>query len=109
MFETGKYVFIVHRFDQRGRERAELLAGILNLLNIRTRFGEDFKGSRVSEGVQRLVESAHVVAVLMTRDVNVGEGTWLPSQWILQEVTWTVAHHVPCLLLVEEGVQFDGG
>lgn len=109
MSETEKYVYIVHHFDERGRERAKLLAGILNLLNVRTRFGEDLKGARVSSGVQELIESAHIVVVLLTRDVNVGEGAWLPSPWIVQEVTWAVAHQVPCLLLVEEGVKFDGG
>ncbi|HYG82579.1 MAG TPA: hypothetical protein VD861_19440 [Pyrinomonadaceae bacterium] len=109
MFETERYVLLVHRFDEKGRERAGLLAGILNLLNIRTRFAEDLGGARVSEGVQGLIESAHIVVVLLTRDISVGEGAWLPSQWVLQEVAWAVAHRVPCLLLVEDGVEFDGG
>lgn len=109
MSETERYGFIVHHSDEKESERAELLAAILNLLNIRTRFGRDLKGARVSEGVQGLIESAHLVVVLLTRDVSVGEGAWLPSQWVLQEVTWAVAHRVPCLLLVEEGVRFDGG
>jgi hypothetical protein len=109
MSETENYVLFLHRLDEKGRERAELLAGILNLLNIRTRFAQDLKGARVSEGVQGLIEAAHIVVVLVTRDIRVGEGAWLPSQWVLQEIAWAVAHHVPCLLLVEEGVEFDGG
>lgn len=109
MSKTGKYVFIIHHFDKVGRERAELLAGILNLLNIQTKFGENLNGKRISDGLQSIIESASIAVVLLMRDVKVEEGTWLPSQWIIQEVTWAVAHHVPCLLLVEEGVKFDGG
>jgi tetratricopeptide (TPR) repeat protein len=109
MSEKGKYVFIIHHFDEKGRERAVLLAGILSLLNIQTMFGENLNGKRISDGVQNLIESASLVVVLLTRDVKVDEDTWLPSQWVLQEITWAVAHHVPCLLLVEEGVKFEGG
>lgn len=109
MSETAKFVFIIHHFDEEGRARAELLAGILNLLNIPTKFGENLKGERISIGVQKLIESSHLVVVLLTRDVKVGEDSWMPSQWVMQEATWAVAHRVPCLLLVEEGVKFDGG
>jgi tetratricopeptide (TPR) repeat protein len=109
MFETEKFVFIIHHFDEEGRARAELLAGILNLLNIPTKFGENLRGERISIGVQKLIEASHLVVVLLTRDVKVGEDGWMPSHWVTQEVTWAVAHHVPCLLLVEEGVRFDGG
>jgi hypothetical protein len=107
MLETVKFVFIIHHSDEQGRVRVELLAGILNLLNIPIKFGENLRGERLSVGVQKLIEASHLVVALLTLDVKVGEGTWVPSQWVMQEVTWAVAHHVPCLLLVEEGVKFD--
>ena len=109
MAETVKFVFVIHHLDEQGRARAELLAGILNLLNIPIKFGENLRGERISIGVQKLIEASHLVVALLTRDVEVGEGTWVPSQWVMQEVTWAAAHHVPCLLLVEEGVKFDAG
>lgn len=109
MTKGRTYVFIVHHFDEEGRARANLLAGILNLLNITTVYGENLGGRPVSEEVRRRIEGASLVVVLLTRDIKVGENEWQPTQWIMQEMTWAVAHHVPCLLVVEEGVSFDGG
>lgn len=109
MSEKSKSVYIAHHFDEMGRERAALLADILNLLNIVAVYGENLGGQKISEGVQGRIASAGLVVALLTRDVQVGEESWQPSQWMLQEVTWAVAINIPCLLVVEEGVQFDGG
>lgn len=109
MTKAKRYVFIVHHFDEEGRARANMLADILNLLDILTVFGEDLGGRPVSEEVRRRIESASLVIVLLTRDVKTGEDQWQPTQWTLQEMIWAVAHRVPCLLVVEEGVTFDGG
>lgn len=109
MSKAGKHVFIIHHFDAEGRKRANLLAEILQLLTIEVMFGENLGGQRISDGVRKRIESARLVVAVLTRDIKVGEDTWQPSQWILQEVIWAVAHHVPCLLVVEEGVKFDGG
>jgi tetratricopeptide (TPR) repeat protein len=108
MSKIKRRLFIIHHFDKQGRERAELLADILTLLTVEVVFGENFAGLRVSEGVQRRIAKAGLVVALLTRDVKVGEDIWQPSQWVIQEVTWAAAHRVPCLLVVEEGVRFDG-
>jgi tetratricopeptide (TPR) repeat protein len=100
MTQEGKYVFIIHHFDEKGRDCANHLAEILNLLNIQTMFGEDLLGGRISDEVRKRIESASVVVALLT-----GDNT---SMWLPQEIAWASAHFVPCLVVVEEGVNFDG-
>jgi hypothetical protein len=100
MIKVGGCVFIIHHFDGEGREHAEQLAWALSLINVSAVFGEDLGGQPISVGVQRRIERADVVVVLLT-----GE----PTRWIVEELIWAVAHHVPCLLVVKEGVRFEGG
>jgi len=105
MAKIAKDVFITHNFDETNRRRAQLVAGVLELINIPTITGENFDGRSISAGVQARIESARMVVALLTPDDDAQQ----PSQWTLQEVTWAVAQHIPCLLVVEEGVKFDGG
>ena len=109
MSKIAKHVFIIHHFDHISRERARLVAGILELINFPTITGENFGGGSISGGVQTRIESARMVIALLTPDVDIVDDSRQPSQWTLQEVTWAVARHVPCLLVVEEGVKFKGG
>lgn len=108
MSKTRKYVFIIHHFGEKARKYAALLTWILAQQNITTVYGENVVG-KVSDEVQARIESASIVVTVLTRDVEIGGGRYQPSQWCLQEITWAVAHHVPCILVVEEGVEFDGG
>jgi hypothetical protein len=103
-----KYVFIIHHFNDEGRKNAALLAWILNRCGIATIYGENLVG-RLSDKVPERIESSCLVVAVLTRDVEIGEGRYQPSQWSIQEVTWAIAHHIPCILIVEEGVEFDGG
>lgn len=105
MAKIAKEVFIIHHFDETSRKRARLVAGILELLNIPTITGENFDGQSISAGVQTRIKSARMVIALLTPD----DAAQQPSQWTLQEVTWAIAHHVPCLLVVQEEVKFNGG
>jgi tetratricopeptide (TPR) repeat protein len=108
MSKVQKYVFIIHHFDEKSRKYAALLTWILNQRNISTIYGENVVG-KLSENVPRRIESSCLVLAVLTRDVEIGGGKYQPSQWTLQEVTWAVAHDVPCILIVEEDVEFEGG
>jgi tetratricopeptide (TPR) repeat protein len=99
MKKSGGCVFLAYHFDKEGREYAGQLAWVLGLIDISVVFGEGLGGERVSDGVQRRIESADIVIVLLT-----GE----PTHWIVQEIAWAVAKRVPCLIVVREGVVFDG-
>lgn len=109
MPQPRKNVFITYHRGVKGRERAELLAGILNLINIPTVTGENLGGKRLSDGVPQLIESARLLVALLTPDIDTIEGMRQPSQWTLQEITWGGALDIPLLLVVEEGVEFNGG
>jgi hypothetical protein len=91
-----------------GRKYADLLTLILHQCHVPTKYGENVVG-KVSEEVQNIIESASLVIAVLTRDVELGCGNYQPSQWCLQEVTWAIAHRVPCMLIVEDGVEFKGG
>lgn len=104
----GNVVILFH-FDENGRVRAEQLENILKLVNISTVVGEDLCGQPISLAVRELIESAPIVVAVVTRHIQSGENEWHPSQWIIQEITWAVAHEVPVLLVVEQGVVFNGG
>jgi len=108
MSKLQRYVFIIHHFGERSRKDADLLKWILNERNISTMYGENVVG-KLSENVTRRIESAGVVVAILTRDVEIGGGRYQPSQWTLQELTWAVALNVPCIIVLEEGVEFDGG
>jgi hypothetical protein len=99
-------VFIIRHFEEKSRKLADLLTLILNQCHIPTQYGENV-GGKLAEEVQDQIESASLVVAVLTRDVEIGGGKFQPSQWCLQKVTWAVAHHVPCVLVVEEGVEFN--
>lgn len=109
MPQPGRYVFIAYHMDERGRGRAQLLADILNLINVPTVTGENLCGRKLSDGVPDMIQSARLLIALLTPAINTVGGGRQPSQWTLQEVTWAVASHIPCLLVVEDGVNFNGG
>lgn len=109
MPKAEKYVFIVHHYAEKCRQDADLLAWILKQRSIPTMYGENLGGQKPSDEIARRIESARLIIALLTRDVKIGEDVYQPSQWALQEVTWAIAHHLPCLLVVEDGVKFDGG
>lgn len=109
MVPKSDYIFIMHRFDEEGRSRAKQLADILNMLNMKTVFGENLCGQRISDGVRDRLEAARLSIALLTKDTKIGTDVWQPSQWIIQEITWAAANKIPTLLLVEDGVKFDNG
>jgi tetratricopeptide (TPR) repeat protein len=108
MSKAKKKVFIIHHLNDNGRKYAALLAWILAERNTSTVTGENLVGS-LSDEVQGRIESSRLVLAVLTRDVEIDEGRYQPSQWCIQEVTWAIARHVPCILIVEQGVEFDGG
>lgn len=103
-----KYVFIIHHFDERSRNYAALLTWALSERNISTAYGDNLAG-RLSDKVPARIESSCLAIAVLTRDVEIGEGRCQPSQWCVEEVTWAVAHHIPCILVIENGVEFNGG
>ncbi len=109
MSQTMKYVFIIHHFNEICRKNAALLAWVLKCNNIPSMFGEDLGGRPVPDEVRARIEAARVVVAVLTRDVEIGEGRFQSSQWTQQEITWASAHGVPCILLVEDGVEFERG
>lgn len=108
MSKTTKPVFIAHNFDEKGRKNADLLALVLRRDNIAAVYGEGLVG-RVSDKIQELIEKSCLVVAVLTRDVEITGGRYQPSQWPIEEVIWAIARRVPCILTVEEGVEFDGG
>ena len=108
MSKAGDYTIILFHMDDEGR--ANLLAGVLNLAKIRTKFGEHLGGKRVSEGVQDLITSARVVVALLSRDIKGDdEGVWYPSQWLQQEIGFAKGRERHIVVAVEGGVHFDPG
>jgi len=107
MSKAERKVFITHHFDERGRSYAALLAWILSRNGITSVTGETFVG-RQSVNVQGLIRESRLLIAVLTRDVEVGGGGYQPSQWCIEEVIWALAHRVPCIIAVEEGVEYDG-
>ena len=104
--ERGPIV-IATSFDARGRARAQLIASFLELFELPSVLGETFGGLEVSQGVRERLESASFVVAILSREVQVGEGTWKPSDWIIQEIAWAKARNKELLILLEDGVQFS--
>jgi tetratricopeptide (TPR) repeat protein len=109
MCEEQPHIFIATSFSKSGRQRAEELAEFLKLFELRAVFGETFGGGEVSEGVRQRIETAWFVIALLSRDVEISDGVWRASEWVMQELPWARARKKDCLVLVEEGVQFTGG
>ncbi len=109
MNPVDENVVILYHFDDKGRRRARQLENIFKLVSIRTVVGENLRGQEISLAVRERIEASTLVVGLLTRDVQIDENKWQPSLWIVQEITWAIAHGIPVLLAVEQGVVFNGG
>lgn len=109
MHEEQKRVFIPTSFDEKGKERAGLVTEFLELFELRCVLGETFGGDEVAKGVRERIDDSWFVVPILSRRVKVGENTWIPSEWLWQELAWAKKAGKDCLILVEEGVRFDGG
>lgn len=109
MMSPSEQVFIIHHFDEKSRSRAGQLADILSTHNIKTVFGENLCGQRISDGIRNLLEASTLAVALLTRDIKTDDDKWQPSQSVIEEVSWLSALGKPVLLVAEEGVSFNGG
>lgn len=107
MSTFNRYVFVIHHLAKASANQVTLLTETLKLLNINIMTGRNVGAVPLSAAMRTGIENARVVVAILTRDVRTGYKRWQPSQWVIQEVTWAIAHDVPCLLAVEEGVVFD--
>lgn len=109
MYEEKGFVVIPTSFDEVGLACARSVAEFLKLFELESVLGQNFGGGEVSKGVRERIEAAFFVVAILSRDVQVGDGTWRAPEWVIQEIAWAKAHEKDCLLLVEEGVSFNGG
>lgn len=96
-------------FDKPGRERARILTEFLELFGFQCMLCEHFGGVEVSKGVREGLEKAFIVIAILSRDVQLQDGTWRASEWVIQEISWARARGKDCLILLEKGVQFTQG
>lgn len=104
----SKGVFITHHFSQNGRANADLLSFCLRLAGLMPIYGERINGPISSEVCARIASSRLLVAVL-TRDVDLGNGRFQPSNWTIQELRFAVGNHIPSVVTIEDGVELEGG
>ena len=98
-------IFIAAGFAPASRERAQLLAALLNEAGFDCVIGEGFGGTRISDGVRKRIASADIVIAV----IEPTEGEREPSQWIVQEIAYAAALKKTCLLLVQKDVHFAEG
>lgn len=109
MCKEQDYILIPTSFDDMSRRRARLLAEFFELFELRTLLGENFGGGLISAGVRERIEKSFFVVAILSREVELSDGTWRASEWVIQEISWARALKKDLLILVEEGVTFTNG
>lgn len=105
---VSQYVFLIYHYGGARPVVPFLIAHALSRSNVESRIGDHINGS-VREGVKKLIVNAAVVVAFLTRDVSIGNGRYYPSQWTHEELIWALANNVPCVLVIESGVELDDG
>jgi hypothetical protein len=109
MPQVFRTVFISTCFCAVCRVRTQEIADFLNLYQIPYDFGEIFGGQHeITAGVRSRLEACSIVIVILTRKKQICEGSWAPSQWVIDEAVCADSQDKHLIILAEEGVIVDG-
>jgi len=103
------HIFISTSFEPLRKAQADQLATILGLIGFEVMFGDEMYQESIPEGIQnRIAVASAVIGLLTRREKYESREAWATHPWVIAELVWAHSKNKPCILLLEDGVEFDG-
>jgi hypothetical protein len=102
-------VFLAHSFDDAGKQAANVVREVLELLGFRVVTGEAYSPRGVSSKIKERISQQGVAVCMLTRRRGAAGDRGRTSQWVLDEATVAEALEKPVFLLIEKGVEAELG
>ena len=106
---ADRSAFLAHSFDDAGKQAANVVREVLELLGFRVVTGEAYSPRGVSSKIKERISQQGLAVCVLTRRRGAAADRGRTSQWVLDEATVAEALEKPLFLLMEKGVEAELG
>lgn len=100
-----KKVFLSYSYRQEDKELVEGFKVLLEDAGYEVITGEKNQMGSLSKSIKEKIKQADKCVVVMTCRDKKDNGKYTTSSWLLEEKGLAIAYDIPCLMLVEEGIE----
>jgi hypothetical protein len=103
-----KTVFLSFRFEEEDRELVDLVQRIIESHGLLPVTGRRLGGGGLTREIQARIAQCDALVAVLTREQETGDGRFLPSMWVRDELQHARSENLPTIGLVEGGVDTTG-
>jgi hypothetical protein len=106
---TKPSVFVSYPFDARDEWIKYCVPSLLRLYGCHVLSGAKYPGQEINVAVTNDIARSNLLVAFLTRNQQLANGKWVPSEWVLQEIGFARGKGIPVVLVREQGVYTEIG
>jgi hypothetical protein len=102
-------IFVAYPFDDRDKWIRQCVPSLLSFYGCDIRSGADYYAQDIADAVTNDIAKSSLVVAFLTRAHKISDDSWVPSQWVLQEIGFARGKDIPVIVIRENGVLYKTG